>query len=189
MTTTMDHLAPPEAANQRKPLSHGKRLALISGAAVLVLGAAAYWYHGTFFEDTDDAQIDGYISSLSSRVGGTVIAVHVDDNQAVTPNQVLVELDPTDLRVARDQAKAALAQASAQLRAEQSNASVTQTSNETLVATSSSDVASGQAGVAEADESGAVGEQTLHGRLNQLLALGIQIASGFVQDQDFGVGE
>jgi membrane fusion protein (multidrug efflux system) len=174
MTTTMDHVAPPEAAEQspktapdsaknaaqkaeqqaeKRPLSPAKRLALISGAAVLVLGAAAYWYHGTFFEDTDDAQIDGYISSLSSRVGGTVTAVHVDDNQAVTPNQVLVELDPTDLRVARDQAKAALAQAAAQLRAEQSNASVTQTSNETLVATSSSDVASGQAGVAEAEQS------------------------------------
>jgi membrane fusion protein (multidrug efflux system) len=66
---------------------------------------------------------------------------------------VLVELDATDLRVARDQARAALAQAEAQLRAEQSNASVTETSNETLVATSSSDVASGQAGVAEAQQS------------------------------------
>ncbi|HEY1534814.1 MAG TPA: HlyD family secretion protein [Polyangiaceae bacterium] len=175
MTTTMEHVAPPEAAKQPpktepnstgdgaqtaerakgKPLSKGKRLALISGAAVIVLGAAAYWYHGTFFEDTDDAQIDGYISSLSPRVGGTVTAVHVDDNQTVSPNQVLVELDPTDLRVARDQAKAALAQAAAQLRAEQSNASVTETSNQTLVATTSSDVASGQAGVAEAQQSAA----------------------------------
>ncbi|HEY2893194.1 MAG TPA: HlyD family secretion protein, partial [Pirellulales bacterium] len=123
------------------------------GVAVLALAAAAYWYHGTFFEDTDDAQIDGYISSLAPRVSGTVTAVRVDDNQTVSPNQVLVELDPTDLRVARDQAKAALAQADAQLRAEQSNASVTETTNATLVATSSSDVASGQAGVAEAQQS------------------------------------
>ena len=174
MTTTMDHVAPPGPANpqpqnepdsakkgqpkpeppaEKKPLSPTKRLALIGGAALLVLGGAAYWYHGTFFEDTDDAQIDGYISTLSPRVGGTVTAVHVDDNQTVNPNQVLVELDPTDLRVARDQAKAALAQASAQLRAEQSNASVTETSNETLVATSSSDLVSGQAGVAEAQQS------------------------------------
>jgi membrane fusion protein (multidrug efflux system) len=174
MTSTMDRAAPPGPADQqskaepnsgqkgqasaepqaeKKPLSPAKRLALIAGAAVLVLGATGFWYHGTFFEDTDDAQIDAYISTLSPRVGGTVTAVHVDDNQKVEPNQVLVELDPTDLRVARDQAKAALAQASAQLRAEQSNASVTETSNETLVATSSSDVASGQAGVAEAQQS------------------------------------
>src|SRR5205823_5158935 len=98
-------------------------------------------------------QIDGYISNVASRVAGTVTAVHVDDNQAVTKAQVLVELDPTDLRVARDGAKAALAQADAQLRAEESSASATATTNETLVATSSSDVASVQAGVAEAQQS------------------------------------
>jgi membrane fusion protein (multidrug efflux system) len=39
------------------------------------------------------------------------------------------------------------------LRAEESNTAVTETSNQTLVATSSSDVASGQAGVAEAEQS------------------------------------
>jgi membrane fusion protein (multidrug efflux system) len=43
-----------------------------------------------------------------------------------------------------------LAQAEAQLRAEQSTASVTETSSETLVTTSASGVVSGQAGVAEA---------------------------------------
>jgi membrane fusion protein (multidrug efflux system) len=134
----------------KKPLSPRKRALLIGGATILVLAGAGYWYHGTFFEDTDDAQIDGYISSISSRVAGTVLAVNVEDNQPVTPNQLLVALDPIDLRVARDQARAALAQAQAQLRAEQSGASVSETTNETLVATSSSDVVSSQAGVAEA---------------------------------------
>ncbi len=142
-----------EQKPDKKPLSRGKRLALIGGGVVLVLGAAGWWYHGTFFEDTDDAQIDGYISSVSSRVAGTVTAVYVDDNQTVRDQQRLIELDTTDLLVERDQAKAALAQADAQLRAEQSNASVTATTNETLVSTSSSDVASGRAGVAEAQQS------------------------------------
>jgi membrane fusion protein (multidrug efflux system) len=142
-----------QAAKAKRPLSPRKRALLIAGAALLVLAGVGYWYHGTYFEDTDDAQVDGYISSLSARVGGTVIAVNVEDNQTVRVGQVLVELDPTDLRVARDQAKAALAQARAQLRAEQSGASVTETSNETLVSTSSSEVASGYAGVAEARQS------------------------------------
>ena len=136
----------------KKPMSTRNRALIMGGAAVLLLGGTAYWYHGTFFEDTDDAQIDGYISSISSRVAGTVIAVHVDDNQTVSAGELLIELDPTDLRVARDQAKSALAQAEAQLRAEQSNTSVAETSSETLVATSSSDVASGQASVAEAQQ-------------------------------------
>ncbi len=134
----------------KQPLSPRKRALLIAGAAVLVLGGLGYWYHGTYFEDTDDAQIDGYISNVSARVGGTVTAVRVDDNQAVEIGQALLELDPTDLRVARDQAKAALAQAEAQLRAEQSGAAVSETTTETLVSTSSSDVVSGVAGVAEA---------------------------------------
>ncbi len=140
-----------EARNTAKPrMSPRKRALLIGGAVVLALAGLGYWYYGTYFEDTDDAQIDGYISSVSARVGGTVTAVHVDDNQAVNTGQALLELDPTDLRVARDQAKAALAQADAQLRAEQSGAAVSETSTETLVSTSSSDVASGVAGVAEA---------------------------------------
>jgi membrane fusion protein (multidrug efflux system) len=169
MTTTVDQVGPPEANKpspktdqadkkgsekaDKKPLSPAKRALIVGLAAVLVLGGSAYWYHGTFFEDTDDAQIDGYISSLSSRVVGTVTEVRIDDNQPVEPNQVLIVLDPTDLRVALAQAKAALAQAKAQLRAEQSSTSVTEISNQTLVATSSSDLVSGQAGVAEAKQS------------------------------------
>ena len=142
----------PASGRQTKALNPRLRALLIASAVLVVLGAAAFWYHSTFFEDTDDAQIDAYISSVSPRVGGTVTAVLVDDNQAVQVGQVLAELDPTDLRIARDQARAALAQAEAQLRAERLNTSVTETSNETLVATSSSDVASGQAGVAEAQQ-------------------------------------
>src|SRR5882672_6762977 len=137
-------------AEHKKPWSPLKLGLAIAGAAIVVLGATAYWYRGTFYEDTDDAQIDGYTSNVASRVGGTVVAVHVEDNQHVESGRPLVELDPTDLRVARDQARAAVAQAEAQLRAEQSTTSVTETSSETLVSTSSSEVASGQAGVAEA---------------------------------------
>jgi len=144
---------------------------LIAAAALAVLGGAAYWYHGTFYEDTDDAQIDGYISNVSARVGGTVVAIHVEDNQPVSQGQLLVELDPTDLRVARDSARAALAQAEAQLRAEQSTTSVTEMSSETLVTTSSSELLSGQAGVAEARQAVAqVTEQIKQAEADERLA-------------------
>src|SRR5438270_345864 len=51
--------------------------------AVLALAAFAWWLHARHFEDTDDAQVDGNITAVSSRVPGTVIAVHTDDNQQV----------------------------------------------------------------------------------------------------------
>src|SRR5882724_5564155 len=142
--------AKPTQQKPKQPLSLFKRALIVGAGALVALALAGYWYHGTFYEDTDDAQVDGYITNVASRVGGTVVAVHVEDNQPAKEGQLLLELDPTDLRVARDLARAALAQAQAQLHAEQSTTSVTETSNETLVKTSSSELVSGQAGVAEA---------------------------------------
>jgi membrane fusion protein (multidrug efflux system) len=67
-------------------------------------------YLGSFVT-TDDAQVDGNISSIGARIAGTVVAVHVEDNDRVRVGDPLVELDPADYRVALDQAAANLAQA------------------------------------------------------------------------------
>jgi len=53
---------------------------------------------------------------VSSRVGGRVLRVLVDENDAVVPGQPLVELDLRELEAQRDQARAALAQAVARER-------------------------------------------------------------------------
>ncbi len=64
-------------------------------------------------ESTDDAQIDGHIDPVASRVGGTVLAVHVDDNQEVKAGTLLVKIDPRDFEIALERAKAELAAAEA----------------------------------------------------------------------------
>src|SRR5882672_6207269 len=74
------------------------RLAMVAGAVVLIAGALAFWLHSRRFESTDDAQIDGDITAGSPRVAGTVMAVHVQDNQQVRAGDLLIELDPADLR-------------------------------------------------------------------------------------------
>src|SRR5262249_50722993 len=75
------------------------------------------WQKLSARESTDDAQIDAHISPISPRVGGTVIAVYVDDNQLVQEGTVLLQLDPADYKVAVSQAQAELANAEAAARA------------------------------------------------------------------------
>src|SRR5882762_9531607 len=85
-----------------------RRLLIAGGAVVLsaIVGLFLY-YHNR--ETTDDAQVDGHITPMASKVYGRVGQVLIDDNQAVKAGQVLVKIDPRDYQAAVDQAKAALA--------------------------------------------------------------------------------
>jgi membrane fusion protein (multidrug efflux system) len=140
---------PPQQEQKKPPVDPARakrrRLIIIAIGVVVVLGGFLYWLHTRHFEDTDDAQIDGYLTAISSRVPGTVLAVHADDNQEVKQGDVLVELDPADLQVSLAQANAAVAQAQSQLSAEQPNVSITQTSNRASVDTGEDSVANAAA--------------------------------------------
>jgi membrane fusion protein (multidrug efflux system) len=120
-------------------------LAVGLGLGALAIIALLWWLHARKFEDTDDAQVDGYISSISPRVPGTVVRVLVEDNQSVHPGDLLVELDTADLEVAVAQARAAVTQAEAAVAAEQPNVSITATSNRTTVQVAEDEVANAQA--------------------------------------------
>src|SRR6184192_1381531 len=65
-----------------------KRLLAIGGVVLIaVLAALLLYYHNR--ETTDDAQVDGHITPIASKVYGRVAQVLVDDNQAVKAGQVL----------------------------------------------------------------------------------------------------
>jgi len=90
------------------------------GAALLIVIvtlALVVYYHNRV--STDDAQIDGHITPMASKVYGNVLEVVVDDNQPVKAGQVLVRLDPRDYQAKVDQTHAALALAEAQAQAAQ----------------------------------------------------------------------
>jgi membrane fusion protein (multidrug efflux system) len=101
-------------ARSRQRLSR-RRLAAFAVLGLLVLGAIAYglhiWHYSQSHVSTDDAFVTGHIAPVSPRVGGTVSAVLVDDNQDVKAGDVLVRLDSRDYDVALAQAKAAVAAA------------------------------------------------------------------------------
>ncbi len=145
VTATPESVAPaaPAAASR-------KRVLIIGGVLVVVAAATTYWMHSRQFEDTDDAQIDGTISNISPRITGTVLAVNVIENQVVKQGDTIAEIDPTDLRIALDQARAQVAQAQAQLAAEDPNVSITVASNVSAVSSAQSDVAGAQAALSGA---------------------------------------
>jgi membrane fusion protein (multidrug efflux system) len=108
---------PKPEAPASKPLASPKlRRSLMLGAVVLVaiaIGLLLYFHNR---ESTDDAQVDGHITPIASKIYGRVASVLVDDNQPVKAGQVIVQIDAADYQAAVDQAKAALALAEDEAR-------------------------------------------------------------------------
>jgi membrane fusion protein, multidrug efflux system len=110
-----------------------------------------YMWRTSGRQSTDDAQIDGHITQVAARVGGTVIKVHVKENQPVAAGDVLIELDPRDYQVAVDRARAELADAQANASGAMTGIPLTQVSTATGVRTATGSVEEAQAGIGIAD--------------------------------------
>jgi membrane fusion protein, multidrug efflux system len=134
------------------PANTSRRFIVMGVILVLVLGAIFAYWRSTFTEDTDDAQVDGNLYQVSSRITGHVIKVYVDDNQTVQTGQLLAEIDPTDYQVALDQAQADLASMQAQYVQATVNVPITRVTVGTNVSTSSSDVKGSTDQVAQAEK-------------------------------------
>jgi membrane fusion protein (multidrug efflux system) len=119
---------------------------------VLVLAIVAIsiplYRHFAAWESTDDAQIDGYVYPVSSRVGGYVTRVTMDDNQYVEAGTVLAQLDPKDYEVAVANAKATLANDQASAAALQTNVPITSVNTSSTLSAAQADVENMKAGVA-----------------------------------------
>jgi membrane fusion protein (multidrug efflux system) len=100
------------------PRKKGRRRFIVIGVvAVLIVGALLFWWHSTYYEDTDDAQVDGHLIQISARVAGQVIRVNVEQNQYVQAGSLIAEIDPKDFEVAVQQDEASLESAEANYEA------------------------------------------------------------------------
>jgi membrane fusion protein (multidrug efflux system) len=99
--------------------------------AALAVAGLVYWLMVRNWVSTDDAQVEGDLVPISSRVDGYVDRIEVDDNQEVSAGQVLVHLDRRDL-----QARLRSAQAAHGLQSAQAGAATTQVSLTARTATS-----------------------------------------------------
>jgi membrane fusion protein (multidrug efflux system) len=138
-------LADPRAKSRR-------RFIIIGVVAILVVGALLFWWHSTYYEDTDDAQVNGHLIQISSRIAGNVIKVNVDENQFVEKGTVLVELDPTDFQTGVQQDEANLASAQAAYEAARVNVPITHINTGSTLSSAGADVSGAKATVAQSEK-------------------------------------
>ena len=102
-------------------------------------------------QSTDDAQVEGHITQLATRVGGTVVKVSVADNQHVEAGTVVARIDPRDYQVAVDRARAELADAEAAAAAAGTGVPIAEVSTRSDVSQATGGVEEAQAGIGVAD--------------------------------------
>jgi membrane fusion protein (multidrug efflux system) len=147
--------APTQTPDESPAKKTGRTVIIFAVVLLLVLGAGFWYWRSTFTEDTDDAQVDGNIYQISSRIAGTVTAVHVEENTEVKAGQLLVELDPKDYQVALEQAQAALASAQADYQSANVNVPITSVTTTTQTSTSNIDVVADESAVTQAQQQAA----------------------------------
>jgi membrane fusion protein, multidrug efflux system len=149
-STRAPGVGPGQAPGRRK--KSRKWIVFLLIAAVLIAVSIPLYHYIISYESTDDAEIDGYIYPVSSRVSGYVIQVTVDDNQYVEKGTVLAELDPKDYQVAVANAKATLANDQATSVATRINVPLTDVNTTSQLSTAQADVENAQAGLASAQQ-------------------------------------
>ena len=120
---------------------------LILALIVLAVVGVFLWRYFSSYESTDDAQIDGHLNSISSRVAGHVVKLNVEDNQYVQAGTALVEIDPTDYQVAVDRAQADYNDAKATADAASVNVPIISVDTTSQLSAADADVLGAQAGV------------------------------------------
>jgi membrane fusion protein (multidrug efflux system) len=132
------------AEEQSAPAPASRRPWILAVVVVaLAAGGFFLWQHLNPSESTDDAQVAGHVDPVATRVGGTIKAIRVEDNQIVKTGDVLVEIDPRDYEIALQKAEADLAAAEAAASAARTGVPITST-------TSKSEMHSAETGTANA---------------------------------------
>jgi len=132
------------------PQKSSKRFIIIGVVAILVIVALLWWWHSTYYEDTDDAQVNGHLIQISARIAGHVQKVNVDENQYVEAGAVIAELDPHDFETAVQQDEANLEAAEASYEAAKVNVPVTHISTGSTLTSAQADVSSADSQVVQA---------------------------------------
>ncbi|MBA1289772.1 HlyD family secretion protein [Pseudomonas japonica] len=116
-----------EKADNAQPQGNPRKRKLMLFLLLLVVviaGIAVFaWHelHGRFYEETDDAYVNGNVVEVTPLIAGTVVSIGADDGDLVQEGQTLISFDPADARIALENAQANLARTVRQVRGMYSN--------------------------------------------------------------------
>jgi membrane fusion protein, multidrug efflux system len=125
------------------------RLIMIAIAVAAVLAGGRMWWRSHYFEETENAYLEGNVSLVSPRVAGTVTRMLAKDNQRVRAGDLLVELDRADHQIKVDQIQAQILEIEARIK--QVDAQTEQSQAETASAEAHVARAAAQSNRAHAD--------------------------------------
>ncbi|HUO26893.1 MAG TPA: HlyD family secretion protein [Candidatus Aquilonibacter sp.] len=137
---------------QARTASSGFRIGVAIAAVVLLVVGFFLYRYVTSYESTDDAEVDGHVNSISSRISGHVIRLNIRDNQYVQAGTVLVEIDPTDYQVAVENARADYQDAQAAAVAAGVNVPIVSVDTSSQLSSTQADVLSARAGIQAAKQ-------------------------------------
>ncbi len=105
-----------ESTPSEEPVRRRSRRPIVFAVLALVVIVAGVvgvrrWALARTHVTTDNAQVEGHVIPILTRVVGFVAAVAVDENQAVRAGQLLVRIDDRDLRARLEQTEGDLANA------------------------------------------------------------------------------
>ena len=112
----------------------GRRNKIFAGLGivllVLIAGGVRKWIWSRTHVSSDNAQVDGHILPVLPKVGGYVLSIRVEENQAVKAGDTILTIDDKDYAAKLEQADAdlavALANVSSRQRVGQADAAVRQ---------------------------------------------------------------
>ena len=139
-----------EAEPERPPKR--RRIILVVVIVVVVLASLGIWWRSTYSENTDDAQVNGHLIQISSRIAGQVSKVYVEENQMIKKGDPIADLDPRDYEVAVENAEAQLASAKANAAAANVNVPIVTVNTGSNLRSANADLAGTQAGLSGAQK-------------------------------------
>jgi membrane fusion protein (multidrug efflux system) len=139
-----------EPSAKRKPRT--KILFGVIALLIVAVGLTSGYRYLAGWESTDDAQIDGYVNPISSRVAGYITKVYVEDNQYVKAGTLLAQIDPADYEVALGSAQATLANDRATADASAVNVPITSVNSVSQITSAQADVDNSRAAISASEK-------------------------------------